>query len=129
MEQSSEGSLTASLQPRFMEHRWGQRVACRAHARLSSKVGNDDGHIRDVSSSGAFIEILLRLPPGAPVTLFVLGNASAERVVEIAAIVVRTACDGLAVEWRDTPSHSICAILGCTVRCEFLGNRPCGAGA
>jgi hypothetical protein len=111
--------------PMFMEHRWGQRIRCQARVRIST--GSDfigSGNVRDVSSSGAFIETALRLPVNATVTLVVLGNESAVRAVEIQANVVRVERDGLGVEWRDTPAGSICAVLGCTTRCVAATDPP-----
>lgn len=125
MEHSDIGRAGESSPPLFMEHRWGERIPCRARVRLSSETRVGNGRIRDVSASGAFIETALDLPECAPVTLFVLGNESATRIVEVCAIVVRSARDGIAVEWCDTPALSICTILGCSVRCAYLGSRPC----
>jgi hypothetical protein len=107
--------------PFFMEHRWGQRLPCRAHVQLCA--GDDitgAGRVRDVSSSGAFIETAIELPVYARVALVVLGNESATHTVEIHASVVRVASDGIGVEWCDTPSRSICEVLGCTTRCSAL---------
>jgi hypothetical protein len=104
-----------------MEHRWGQRIACRARVVLSAGhnlIGS--GRIRDVSTSGAFIETALVLHESAPVTLRVLGNESASHVVEVAALVARSERDGMGVEWVDTPAGSICPALGCSVCCAAL---------
>ncbi|HEU5133499.1 MAG TPA: hypothetical protein VFU13_00005, partial [Steroidobacteraceae bacterium] len=58
--------------------------------------------------------------------LAVLGNESTMRAVEITAIVVRAARDGVGVEWCETPAGSICAKVGCTTRCSAAGpaSRP-----
>jgi hypothetical protein len=124
MEKSAiEGSVDTP-NPFFMEHRWGQRMPCRAHVQLR---GGDEisgaGRVRDVSSSGAFIETAIELPVYARVTLVVLGNESATHTVEINASVVRVASDGIGVEWCDTPGGSICEVLGCTTRCAALRTR------
>jgi hypothetical protein len=104
--------------PLFMEHRWGQRMPCRALVRLSAGAGvGGAGRVRDVSSSGAFIETAVALPEGTTVTLLVLGNESAERATEITATVVRVEPDGIAVEWCETPEGSVCAVVGCKSRC------------
>jgi hypothetical protein len=124
MEQSAVREPLGRPDPLFMEHRWGRRLSCRASVRLCAGDGRSGaGHIRDVSSSGAFIETALVLPECTPVTLVVLGNESATKVVEAAAIVVRTQPDGMGIEWTDAPAGSICAALGCTTRCT-AGNHP-----
>jgi PilZ domain-containing protein len=124
MEKSASENPVDAPKPFFMEHRWGQRLPCRAHVRICA---SDDitgaGQVRDVSSSGAFIETAIRLPVYARVALVVLGNESATRTVEINASVVRVASDGIGVEWCDTPGGSICEVLGCTTRCAALKTR------
>ena len=108
----------------FMEHRWGQRMPCRARVRLSAGSGScGAGRVRDVSSSGAFIETALELPVHARVALVVLGNESATRAVEITASVVRVDRGGFGVEWCETPAGSICSVLGCTTRCAALTTK------
>jgi hypothetical protein len=103
----------------FMEHRWGQRLSCQARVRISAGDGvSGTGRVRDVSSSGAFIEATLALPIQTHVKLWVMGNESSTRAVEIAAVVVRGARDGIGVEWCETPDGSICAVVGCTARCS-----------
>lgn len=109
-----------------VDHRWGARIPCRAHVRISAAAEvTGAGRVRDVSSSGAFIETTLTLPVNSRVTMWVLGNESATRAIEITAIVVRVERDGVAVEWCETPAGSICTVLGCTTRCAALGTRPC----
>jgi hypothetical protein len=73
--------------------------------------------VRDISSSGAFIETSLELPVGTHLILAVTGNESATREVGISAIVVRVAGEGLGIEWCETPSVPICAAVGCARRC------------
>jgi hypothetical protein len=118
MDSSKAGTGAGSAPLPFMEHRWGQRIVCRASVRIcAGETLHGRGRIRDVSTSGAFIETALVLNEGAPVTLLVLGNESATRAVEVAALVVRAAPGGVGVEWVDAPSGSICPSLGCSVRC------------
>jgi hypothetical protein len=103
-----------------MEHRWGQRMRCQARVRISADGGDSClGHVRVISSSGAFIETAARLAVGARVTLLMLGNESAIRPVEFNATVVRVERDGVAVEWCVTPSRSICTEVGCTTHCAW----------
>ena len=60
MEQSTNREAAGKPGPIFMEHRWGQRKRCRARVYLSAGAGiSGTGHVRDVSSSGAFIETTL----------------------------------------------------------------------
>jgi hypothetical protein len=114
--------------PLFMEHRWGQRMPCRASVRLSAGPGiAGAGRVRDVSSSGGFIETPVVLSVGTTVTLLVLGNESAQRATEITASVVRVEPDGIGVEWCETPAGSICAVVGCTTRCAAL-KKPFAPG-
>jgi hypothetical protein len=104
-----------------MEHRWGQRMPCKARVRLiagGSLTGS--GRMRDISSSGAFIETVLELPVNTRLILFVWGNESATHEVEVAASVVRTERGGLGIEWCETPAGSVCARVGCTKGCASL---------
>ena len=110
-----------TARPVFMEHRWGQRMPCRATVRICAGMdASGMGRIRDISTSGAFIETTTRFPPSSPISLLILGNASASHAVEISAIVVRTEPDGVGVEWCETPAGFICANVGCTTRCAAL---------
>jgi hypothetical protein len=121
MEQSTNREAAGKPGPVFMEHRWGQRKCCRARVYLSAGAGiSGTGHVRDVSSSGAFIETTLHLPMHARVMLNVRGNESATHEVEIAGSVARVDNDGIGVEWYETPAGSICAVLGCTTLCAAL---------
>ena len=109
--------------PFFMEHRWGQRMPCLARARISAGAGiNGAGRVRDISSSGAFIETALQIPVFTRVALVIQGNDSAIRLVELAATVVRVDRDGIGVEWCETPSRPVCDVVGCTTRCA--ANNP-----
>ena len=118
MGQSGGTKPVGDHRPFFMEHRWGQRMKCRARVRLSAGDDiNGAGRVRDISSSGAFIETALALSAHTPVRLVVLGNESAAHTVEIIASVVRVDRDGVGVEWCETAAGSICAAVGCTVRC------------
>jgi PilZ domain len=124
MEQSVTTESPGKSQPFFMEHRWGQRIPCQAHVRLSASDGiSGAGRVRDVSSSGAFIETTLELPVYARVALLVLGNESATRVVEITASVARVGRGGIGVEWCETPAGSICRALGCATRGAAKGSQ------
>ncbi|HYJ39371.1 MAG TPA: PilZ domain-containing protein [Steroidobacteraceae bacterium] len=118
MGQSANAQMASQPRPAFMEHRWGQRMRCLARVRLSAGAENTGaGRVRDVSSSGAYIETSFDIPVHARVTLLVQGNESSTRVVEIAASVARRDREGIGVEWCDTPGCSICVVLGCTTPC------------
>lgn len=121
MEQTAAMDAFGTQPPVFMEHRWGQRMTCQAHVRLSAGPGiNGAGRVRDISSSGAFIETALELSLNTRLTLVVLGNESAARAVEFTASVVRVDRDGVGIEWCDSPAGSICTAVGCTTRCAKL---------
>jgi hypothetical protein len=121
MERAAADQTSGPLPARFMEHRWGQRMPCRATVRISHGTrSGDNGRIRDVSSSGAFIETALQIPVYARLTLWVLGNESAAHAVELSATVVRVARDGVGVEWCDTAAGEVCRVVGCTTRCAAL---------
>jgi hypothetical protein len=123
MEQPAANPTGSPLLPRFMEHRWGQRMPCRAVVRIADGTRpGGGGRVRDVSSSGAFIETALEIPVYARIALWVLGNESAEHAVELSATVVRVARDGIGVEWCETPAGEICGVVGCTTSCAAL--RP-----
>jgi hypothetical protein len=127
MEQSAAKPTNPYLPPRFMEHRWGQRMPCRAVVRISDgKQASGAGRVRDISSSGAFIETALDIPVYARIALSVLGNESAAHAVELSATVVRVDRDGFAVEWCETPDGEVCGVVGCITRCAALNalTRP-----
>lgn len=101
-----------------VDHRWGERRCCRAHVRFSTGTGiTGAGKIRDISSSGAFIETAAELPVETQLDLFILGNESANEVVARTAMVVRVERGGIAIEWCSTPTRSICSVIGCSVLC------------
>jgi hypothetical protein len=104
-----------------MEHRWGHRVDC--HVCVGISAGADTfgaGRLRDVSMSGAFIETGVALRPGLRINLAVAHPGAAQSEIVVSASVVRAECDGVGVEWCETPAESICALLGCTAHCAEL---------
>ena len=103
----------------FMEHRWGQRMTCHASVWISGAWGIEgEGRVRDISSSGAFVETATAIPVHARIALAVTGNGSARIPVNLTAIVVRVESAGVGVEWCHTPSLAICTVVGCTARCD-----------
>ena len=98
-------------------------MPCRALVRISQdEHATVEGRIRDISSSGAFIETMAGIPVYARIALWVLGNESAAHAVEIPATVVRADRDGIGVEWCETPASEICGVVGCTTHCEDSEN-------
>ena len=121
MDQSTNSEAAGKAGPIFMEHRWGQRMCCQARVYLSAGAEiSGIGRVRDVSTSGAFIETRLHPPMHARVMLRVQGNESATHEVDIAASVARVDRDGIGVEWYETPAGPICAVVGCTASCAAL---------
>jgi hypothetical protein len=100
-----------------IEHRWGRRIPCSAPVRLLTPTLSASARLRDLSSSGAFIETILQPPAGTPLTLAILREDGSRREQELRAIVVRVVTDGLAVEWCETPAGPVCPVLGCTTLC------------
>lgn len=103
--------------PAFIEHRWGRRIPCSAPVRLLAPGHHIDARLRDLSSSGAFIETDFAPPVCTPVTVAILREDGSQREQELRALVVRVEAGGMAVEWCETPSGPVCPVLGCTALC------------
>jgi len=117
MSNTGFGNAQASPGWHDMEHRWGRRILCGSRVRLSAGAGiRGGGKLRNVSTSGAFIETALELPLFSRLTLAVIRN-DPTREIDTLASVVRVERDGVAVEWCETPGGSICNEFGCTTRC------------
>jgi hypothetical protein len=107
----------------IMEHRWGHRRPCRARVCISAGTGvAGTARVRDVSVSGAFLETALPLPLFAQIAVAVLQDDGAQHRLEFTAAVVRTAPDGVGIEWCEPVTGSICRLLGCNLRCD--ANHP-----
>jgi hypothetical protein len=117
---------TRAPRPR-MEHRWGERIACGTPVSLVLDAGAaHDGRMRDVSMSGAFIETSTPFPPLARVTLSVSASAAGRGAgLDIDALVVRVAPDGVGIEWCETPRGSFCTLLGCAEHCKSRTHPLC----
>ena len=110
----------SSQTSKWMEHRWGQRIDCGSTVRISAGPGiTGVGRLRNVSSSGAFLETALSLPQYSRITLVVSRHAgSADRELETQASVVRKAADGVGIEWCESEFRTVCGLLGCAAPCE-----------
>jgi hypothetical protein len=101
-----------------MEHRWGQRRRCRASVSVSTGAAvTGTARVRDVSTSGAFLETALPLPLFSQIAIAVLREDGATRSREFTASVVRAEPDGVAIEWCEPVAGSICCSLGCAIKC------------
>ena len=100
--------------PRPMEHRWGERVTLDCPARLVLHDGSGaDGRVRNASISGALIETTRKLPVYTTVNIIVsAGVGGFQRMIELPACVVRSASEGVAVEWRDMGVPTLVSLLG-----------------
>ena len=96
-----------------MEHRWGERVALDCPAQLVLRDGTlIEGDVRDASISGALIETAQRIPMYTTLSVHLpAADGSGRRTLELPACVVRTARDGVAVEWRDMAAPTLVALL------------------
>lgn len=106
-------NMSRPTPPRYMEHRWGQRVDVDLPVRLVMHDGTCvQGTVRNASISGAFIATTMR---PAPLTTLIVQLVAREdvqrRTLELPACVVRTARDGIAVEWRDMAVPTLVALL------------------
>ena len=103
-----------------MEHRWGNRRPCKAHVRVSARgLRLVPGRLRDISMSGAFLEIESPLPLFAQLEIDVLRKDGSSRSLEFPAVVVRHADGGVGIEWCDPNPGAVCCKLGCSVQCDY----------
>ena len=85
-----------------MEHRWGRRI--RVEKEMSLKLAPGvvrRGRMRDVSVSGAFVEISEGVRAGARVTVWLTPVDGALEAYRIAAHVVRSEARGVGLEWNE----------------------------
>jgi len=106
----------AAANARFMEHRWGRRVALDLPVHITLPTGDSAvGVLRDASISGGFVKTPLHLPVCTRLGVVLLvGTGAARRAVDLPACVTRNARDGLAIEWRDMASPPVLALLRAT---------------
>lgn len=88
-----------------MEHRWGWRLRVDLTARVGDAAGEmKSARLRDVSVSGAFLETAARPPTYGCIDVQFKTHRGETRA--IAAHVVRTTSEGIAVEWEEfAPTH------------------------
>ena len=108
-----------SLAADFMEHRWGRRIPCSASVHICAASGvTGSGRLRDVSTSGAFVESALDLPLFSQVTIAVQhAGGTAVDGPGTRANIVRHASEGFAVEWCEIQAGTVCDQLGCATAC------------
>jgi hypothetical protein len=80
-----------------MEHRWGERISLRLPVRLLTTAdASEPGVLRNLSTSGAFIETAGRFPVLWALEVELPGRP------RVAAFVVRRNTRGIGVEWSET---------------------------
>jgi len=120
---AARGAASATPSAPIMEHRWGHRRSCRARVCVSAGAGVvGTARVRDVSASGAFLEIALPLPLFSQIAVAVLQDDGARDPLEFTAAVVRNDPDGAGIEWCEPVNGSICRLLACTLQCQ--SNNP-----
>ena len=84
-----------------MEHRWGQRTSVDLVVSLTGLPGAIGlGRLRDVSTTGAFLQTNLELPLLSPVQIELIGGPSpASYSCEGRGYVVRRVLGGVGIEW------------------------------
>jgi hypothetical protein len=94
-----------------MEHRWGNRHDLRQSVRIATHSGLiGRGVIRDVSSSGAFVEALLPLKRFCYVKIQ-FNSALDGRPTTVEGQVVRKDATGFGIEWRELAPEIVAALL------------------
>jgi hypothetical protein len=96
-----------------MEHRWGDRIDCNIDVKLLALPASIGwGRLRNVSASGAYIQTPLALRTLSIVSLRpVSDRESGGPGNAIRAAVVRRDESGVGIEWVDSESTEVAAIL------------------
>jgi hypothetical protein len=113
------GSITATFDTgASMEHRWGKRSTLDLGVRLPLGSGAvDTGRIANASLSGAFLRTTRRLPAFTRVVVEFEGGSSRQSAPRcVPAYVVRTAPDGLGLEWYEFAPPAVAALLSVVPR-------------
>lgn len=95
-----------------MEHRWGQRIPVSLPVRMTAANIEARGVLRDVSTSGGFIETGVRLPLLSQLEVS-LPRAAIDTSEDtlVSAFVVRRTHRGIGVEWSDNAPDGIERLL------------------
>ena len=83
-----------------MEHRWGDRVTIEVPVRISSNGATGSGTLRNISTSGAFIETALPLSTLTMVRIMIPRGPNAGWArADVRGFVVRRDRNGVGIEW------------------------------
>jgi hypothetical protein len=94
-----------------MEHRWGMRIELQCPVTLGEgNAAVAAGQLINASISGALIGTEAKLPALTPITVTIQTGGNAQRLT-LAACVVRTEPDAIAVEWRDMAAKPLVDLL------------------
>src|SRR5690349_10401264 len=101
-----------------MEHRWGRRVATDRVVRIDARPGAlAVGRLRNVSSSGGYVEGIRTLPLLTCVHVELeWGHHKRQETSRIRAHVVRTDSGGLGLEWSEFAPPAIRALIAADER-------------
>jgi len=99
-----------------MEHRWGHRLSSDMPVRLRCVASCDSGcrclgFLRNVSATGALIRTETGIHPAPDVVVELLAPCLGMQGRELPAAVVRKSSTELAVEWKETASAGVSALL------------------
>ena len=99
-----------------MEYRWGHRLSSDMPVRLRCMGSGDSGCrclgvIKNVSATGALIATETGIHPAPDVVVELLNPCLGMQGRELPAAVVRKSATELAVEWKETASAGVSAML------------------
>lgn len=96
-----------------MEHRFGQRVSTQVRVRVGvSPQSFSTGNLRNLSVSGAFVRTSVRpVPMGRVRVYFDERHSHGSLKFGLDAYLVRSTPDGLGLEWADSDSAILLALL------------------
>ena len=113
-----------------MEHRWGRRIEVNESVRLRAlPEAFGVARLVDLSVSGAFVATNLRLPLFSRVRVsFDVRRGPHVSKGQFTAHVVRTAADGVGIEWDEVPPATVSALMSMfefvALTPEQLSSRP-----
>jgi hypothetical protein len=95
-----------------VEHRCGQRKALDEVVRLSvSPNAVSVARLRNLSTSGAFVQTALHPPLLAPLEMTLDVRPGSVAPTRLQAHVVRVTADGVGIEWDEFAPDAVCALL------------------